>query len=74
MHDEGYVQSMEIKDIYSTFQPQKSYQSRIAFLNKIYNDCQQAMKYSEKADSQKKEKKRELEDDDDDLDKGLEEL
>lgn len=73
-HDEGYVQSMEIKDIYSTFQPQKSYQSRIAFLNKIYNDCQQAMKYSEKADSQKKEKKRELEDDDDDLDKGLEEL
>ena len=73
-HDEGYVQSMEIKDIYSTFQPQKSYQSRIAFLNKIYNDCQQAMKFSEKAENDKKEKKsRELEEDDD-LDKGLEEL
>ena len=73
-HDEGFVQSMEIKDIYSTFQPQKSYQSRIAFLNKIYNDCQQAMKFSEKAENDKKEKKsRELEEDDD-LDKGLEEL
>ena len=63
-HDEGYVQSMEIKDIYSTFEPQRSYNNRIQFLNKIYNDAMQAMKYSEKQDESKKNEKKDLEEED----------
>ena len=63
-HDEGYVQSMEIKDIYSTFEPQRSYNNRIHFLNKIYNDAMQAMKYSEKQDESKKNEKKDLEEED----------
>ena len=63
-HDEGFVQSMEIKDIYSTFEPQRSYNNRILFLNKIYNDALQAMKYSEKQDETKKGEKKDLEEED----------
>ena len=63
-HDEGFVQSMEIKDIYSTFEPQRSYNNRILFLNKIYNDALQAMKYSEKQEETKKGEKKDLEEED----------
>lgn len=73
-HDEGYIQSREIKDIYSTFQPQKSYQDRINFMNQIYNECQQAMKFSESAAKKKKEDKTEDLEDDDEMDRGMEEL
>ena len=55
---------MEIKDIYSTFEPQRSYNNRILFLNKIYNDALQAMKYSEKQDETKKGEKKDLEEED----------
>ena len=63
-HDEGYVQSMEIKDIYSTFEPQRSYNNRIQFLNKIYNDAMKTMKFSEKQDESKKNEKKDLEEED----------
>ncbi len=56
-HEEGFVQSEEIKDIYSTFEPQKSFQRRILFLNNIHNDAMKAMKYSEKKDDKKKAEK-----------------
>ena len=56
-HEEGYVQSEEIKDIYSTFEPQKSFQRRILFLNKIHNDAMKSMKYLEKKDDKKKAEK-----------------
>ena len=63
-HEEGYVQSKEIKDIYSTFEPQKSYKTRILFLNNIYVESQKSMKFSSQQDEAKKEaKKKELEDD-----------
>ena len=64
-HDEGYVQSKEIKDIYSTFEPQKSYQSRILFLNNIFVESQKSMKYSSQQEKAKKEAKdHELEEED----------
>lgn len=53
-HEEGYVQSKEIKDIYTTFEPQRSYQTRIEFLNKILNDAKKGMKYSEEEEAAKK--------------------
>jgi hypothetical protein len=53
---------MEIKDIYSTFEPQKSFQMRIEFLNKIHNDAHKSMKFLENKD---KEKKPRIEEDDD---------
>ena len=63
-HDEGFVQSKEIKDIYSTFEPQRAYQSRILFLNNIFVESQKSMKYSSQQEQAKKESKnRELEED-----------
>ena len=61
-HEKGYVQSKEIKDIYSTFEPQRAYQSRILFLNNIFVESQKSMKYSSQQEQAKKEAKdRELE-------------
>ena len=56
-HEEGYVKSKEIKDIYSTFEPQRSYQSRILFLNNIFVESQKSMKYSSQQEQAKKEAK-----------------
>ena len=56
-HEKGYVQSKEIKDIYSTFEPQRSYQSRILFLNNIFVESQRSMKYSSQQEQAKKEAK-----------------
>ena len=64
-HEEGYFQSKEIKDIYSTFEPQRSYQSRILFLNNIFIESQKSMKYSSQQEQAKKEAKNtELEEND----------
>ena len=64
-HEKGYVQSKEIKDIYSTFEPQRSYQSRILFLNNIFVESQKSMKYSSQQEQAKKEAKNtELEEND----------
>ena len=56
-HEKGYVQSKEIKDIYSTFEPQRSYQSRILFLNNIFVEYKKSMKYSSQQEQAKKEAK-----------------
>ena len=56
-HEEGYVKSKEINDIYSTFEPQRSYQSRILFLNNIFVESQRSMKYSTQQEQAKKESK-----------------
>ena len=65
-HKEGYVQSKEIQDIYSTFEPQKSYLTRIQFLNNILTEAKKSMKYSQEQEEVKKElKSKELEEGDD---------
>ena len=65
-HEKGYVQNKEIKDIYSTFEPQKAYQSRILFLNNIYVESQRSMKYSSQQEqAQKEARSKELEEEED---------
>lgn len=54
---------MDIHDIYSTFEPQKSLQMRIEFLNKIHNDAHKALKYSEQKEEKKKKDEVEIDDD-----------
>ena len=49
------MKSKEIKDIYSTFEPQRSYQSRILFLNNIFVESQKSMKYSSQQEKAKKD-------------------
>jgi 26S proteasome regulatory subunit N3 len=56
-HEKGYVQSKEIKDIYSTFEPQRAYQNRILFLNNIFVESQKSMKYSLQQENAKKDAK-----------------
>merc|ERR1711957_441452 len=45
--EKKYVESRDIQDIYSTFDPQNSFKMRIEFLNKIHNDGISAMKFPE---------------------------
>ena len=73
-HEEGYVQSKEMKDIYTTFEPQKSYQSRIEFLNTIWNEAKKGMKYSEEQEAAKKAVKETELEEDDDMDKSYHEF
>lgn len=55
-----------MKDIYSTFEPQKAFQRRIEFIYKIHNDAHKALKYPENKEG-KKRKDNEVNVDDDDL-------
>jgi len=53
-HVEGYLQSTENVDIYSTNEPQKGFHARIEFCLQIHNDAVKAMRYP--PDSWKQEK------------------
>lgn len=53
-HTEGYIQSTDQVDIYSTSEPQKGFHVRIEFCNQIHNDAVKAMRYP--PDSWKQEK------------------
>jgi len=53
----GIFKVKRLKDIYSTFEPQRSYQSRILFLNNIFVESQKSMKYSLQQEQAKKEAK-----------------
>eukprot|EP00051_Salpingoeca_urceolata_P010887 m.133785 g.133785 ORF g.133785 m.133785 type:complete len:501 (-) comp16895_c1_seq1:177-1679(-) len=44
-HEEGYVQSKEVVDIYSTQEPHEMFHRRIEFCLKSHNDSVQAMRY-----------------------------
>ena len=47
-HEEGYVRSRETMDVYSTNEPQETFDQRIAFCNQVYNDSVKAMRYPKK--------------------------
>lgn len=55
-----------MKDIYSTFEPQKAFQRRIEFLYKIHSDAYKALKYPENKEGKKK-KENDVDLDEDDL-------
>eukprot|EP00794_Sanderia_malayensis_P003282 gene3282-3764_t len=48
-HAEGYVQSKENTDVYSTTEPQNTFHQRVSFCLDIYNQSVKAMRYPPKA-------------------------
>ncbi|VDO95191.1 unnamed protein product [Soboliphyme baturini] len=48
-HEESYMQSKEIADIYSTVEPQLQYHNRILFCLEIYNQAVKAMRFPPKS-------------------------
>jgi 26S proteasome regulatory subunit N3 len=53
-NDTGIVESEQITDIYSTFEPQKAFYRRIDFLNNIFNESMKGIKYPENKDNKRK--------------------
>jgi len=47
-HEEGYVQSNTLTDVYSTVDPQQEFSERIKFCLQIHNDAVKSMRYHEK--------------------------
>eukprot|EP00340_Litonotus_pictus_P012107 CAMPEP_0170537548 /NCGR_PEP_ID=MMETSP0209-20121228/102780_1 /TAXON_ID=665100 ORGANISM="Litonotus pictus, Strain P1" /NCGR_SAMPLE_ID=MMETSP0209 /ASSEMBLY_ACC=CAM_ASM_000301 /LENGTH=294 /DNA_ID=CAMNT_0010839067 /DNA_START=721 /DNA_END=1605 /DNA_ORIENTATION=+ len=64
-NDTGVVESKEITDVYSTFDPQKAFHRRIQFLNNIFNESMKGIKYPDNKSKKKKEDT--LADEDEDL-------
>ena len=50
----GVVESQEITDVYSTFDPQKAFLRRIEFLNHINNEALKGIKYPDNKDKKRK--------------------
>ncbi|ODV97001.1 hypothetical protein PACTADRAFT_74587 [Pachysolen tannophilus NRRL Y-2460] len=44
-HEEGFMQSKELLDVYSTKEPQEIYDARIKFCMSLHNDSVKAMRY-----------------------------
>ena len=53
-NDTGVVESEDITDVYSTFEPQKAFNRRIDFLNNIYNEAMKGIKYPDSKDKKPK--------------------
>lgn len=68
----GVVESEEITDVYSTFEPHKAFLRRIEFLNNINNEAKKGIKYLEQKDKSNKDKN--LEDEDNGFSVGMMEL
>jgi len=48
-HEEQYMQSIEVADVYSTQEPQKAFHARIAFCLDIHNEAVRAMRFDPEA-------------------------
>ncbi|XP_078483651.1 26S proteasome non-ATPase regulatory subunit 3 [Ciona intestinalis] len=63
-HEEGYVQTKDVSDVYSTQEPQKAFHDRISFCLDIYKNSVMAMRFPPKAyhvDLESAEERRERE-------------
>ena len=47
-HEQGYVQSREITDVYTTREPMNAFHQRIEFCLKVHNEAIKAMRYPPK--------------------------
>lgn len=47
-HEQGYVQSREINDVYTTREPMSAFHQRIEFCLKVHNEAVKAMRYPPK--------------------------
>lgn len=70
--ENGVVESEEITDVYSTFEPHKAFLRRIEFLNNINNEAKKGIKYLELKDKSNKDTN--LEDEDNGFNVGIMEL
>ncbi|CCH46888.1 26S proteasome non-ATPase regulatory subunit [Wickerhamomyces ciferrii] len=72
-HQKGYVESNEIKNIYSTNQPQDQFNQRINFVNSLHNDSIKAMRYPPSSNRTEISNKNESQDDENELINALQE-
>lgn len=54
-HEEGFIETSELLNVYATNQPQQFFDERIKFVNQLHDECVTAMRYPE--DNTKKDKK-----------------
>lgn len=47
-HEQGYVQSREVFDVYTTREPMNAFHQRIEFCLKVHNEAVKAMRYPPK--------------------------
>jgi len=47
-HEEGYLQSSTLTDVYSTVDPQQEFSERIKFCLQVHNEAVKSMRYHEK--------------------------
>lgn len=47
-HEQGYVQSRDIVDVYTTREPMNAFHQRIEFCLKVHNEAVKAMRYPPK--------------------------
>lgn len=47
-HEQGYVQSRELIDVYTTREPMNAFHQRIEFCLKVHNEAVKAMRYPPK--------------------------
>lgn len=73
-HQKGYVESNEIKNVYSTNQPQDQFNQRINFVNSLHNDSVKAMRYPPSVNrTENSGRSKEIEDDEAELINALQE-
>ncbi|AMD22471.1 HHL299Wp [Eremothecium sinecaudum] len=44
-HEEGYIETSELLNVYATKQPQNIFDERIRFVNQLHDECVMAMRY-----------------------------
>lgn len=52
-HEEGYIESSELLNVYATQQPQQLFDERIRFVNQLHDECVKAMRYPEDGNKDK---------------------
>ncbi|SCU85600.1 LAFA_0D16622g1_1 [Lachancea sp. 'fantastica'] len=55
-HENGYIESSELLNVYATGQPQHLFDERIKFVNELHDECVKAMRYPDNGNSENKHK------------------
>jgi 26S proteasome regulatory subunit N3 len=72
-HENGWVISREVANVYATTEPALTFQKRIAFCNLTHNEARRAMKYGTQGLEDDEERKKKMEQETKELVKALEE-
>ncbi|SCU77527.1 LADA_0A00914g1_1 [Lachancea dasiensis] len=52
-HEEGYIESSELLNVYATQQPQQLFDERIKFVSQLHDECVMAMRYPDNGNKDK---------------------